>query len=75
MGVQPESLRTNRPALTDLRFKEDAWVVSKNDEAHLFLGDFILSVFPICSFDVPSLNRILLRVRRGTTRHLAVPLV
>ncbi|MFM7148347.1 MAG: hypothetical protein ACKO23_00730 [Gemmataceae bacterium] len=71
MGIQPEILRTSRPALTDLRFREDVWVVLENDEAHLCLGDFALSMFPICSFDLPSLNRLLVRVRRSTTRHLA----
>jgi len=69
MGIQPDILRTNRPALTDLRFREDVWVLLENDEAHLCLGDFALSMFPICSFDIPSLNRVLHRVRRGTVRH------
>jgi hypothetical protein len=62
-------VRAVRPALTDLRFKGDPWVVDHQDgTASLCLGDYALVRIGVLPIDVPSLNRTLHQVRLGQTR-------
>jgi len=62
-------VRAVRPALTDLRFKGDAWVVDHADgTASVCLGDYALVRIGVLPLDVPSLNRTLHQVRLGQTR-------
>jgi hypothetical protein len=62
------SIRACRPSLIDLRFKGDPWVVVKERDAAVCLGDFSLGQVSVSPLDVPSLNRFLLQVRFGQAR-------
>jgi hypothetical protein len=61
-------LKASRPALIDLRFKGDAWVVDRGSLAAVCLGDFPLGHVAVSPFDVPSLNRTFGQVRTGQAR-------
>jgi hypothetical protein len=64
--------RTSRPALTDLRFKGDAWVIAEEaGTAALYLGNYSLVQIAVSPFDLPSLNRTLQNVRSGKARRQA----
>ncbi|MFO0877486.1 MAG: hypothetical protein U0840_08940 [Gemmataceae bacterium] len=62
------SIKASRPALIDLRFKGDAWVVARGDRASVCLGDYPLTTLDVSTFDLPSLNRVLAQVRTGQAR-------
>jgi hypothetical protein len=62
------TIRACRPSLIDLRFKGDPWVVSKERQAAVCLGDFSMGQVTVSPLDVPSLNRVLLQVRFGQAR-------
>jgi hypothetical protein len=62
------TVRACRPSLIDLRFKGDPWVVVKERQAAVCLGDFSLGQVSVSPLDVPSLNRCLLQVRFGQAR-------
>lgn len=61
-------LKASRPALIDLRFKGDAWVVARGVIAAVCLGDYPLGHVCVSPLDVPSLNRVLGQVRTGQAR-------
>lgn len=61
-------LKACRPALTDLRFKGDAWVVLRGMVAAVCLGDYSLGQVAASPLDLPSLNRTLEHVRTGQAR-------
>ncbi len=60
--------RTYRPAVIDLRFKGDAWVVSRDTDAAVCLGDFSLTQVTACSVDLPTLNRVFSQIRMSQAR-------
>ena len=62
------TVRACRPSLIDLRFKGDPWVVVKEQQAAVCLGNFPLGQVAVSPLDVPSLNRALLQVRFGQAR-------
>jgi hypothetical protein len=62
------AVRTTRPAVVDLRFREDAWVVAGEGYATVRLGDYQLGGVAVTSLDVPALNRLFLAVRLGQAR-------
>ena len=62
------SVRPTRPAVVDLRFREDAWVVADEGQANICLGDYRLGGVAVTSFDVPALNRLFIEVRVGQAR-------
>jgi hypothetical protein len=62
------AVRSTRPAIVDLRFREDPWVVAGERHASVCLGDYRLSGVAITSLDVPALNRLFLEVRVGQAR-------
>jgi hypothetical protein len=62
------TLKASRPALTDLRFKGDAWVVGRGHVAAVCLGDYPLGHVAVSPLDLPSLNRTLEQVRTGQAR-------
>ena len=62
-------LRSVRPSLLDLRFTGDPWVVDHEDgTASVRLDDYRLAGIQTVSFDVPSLNQLLLQLRQWQTR-------
>jgi hypothetical protein len=62
-------LRACRPALIDLRFKGDPWVVdSCEGTAAVCLGDYALLKICASALDLPSLNRAWLALRFGQAR-------
>jgi len=61
-------IRATRPALIDLRFKGDAWVVHRDGKAAVCLGDYPLGFVAVSPLDVPSLNRAWGQVRMGQAR-------
>lgn len=65
-------IRALRPALNDLRFKGDPWVVEENNEASVRLGDFQLGRVAVTALDLPSLNKTLWGVRLGQARRNAL---
>jgi hypothetical protein len=65
------SLKASRPALIDLRFRGDAWVITRGCLASVCLGDYSLSHIKVSPFDVPSLNRTFEQVRTGQARRLS----
>jgi hypothetical protein len=60
--------KSSRPALIDLRFKGDAWVVARGPLAAVCLGDFALSLVPAGPFDLHTLNHLFAQVRTGQAR-------
>ena len=66
--TRPVVLKASRPALIDLRFKGDAWVVARGRVASVCLGDFPLGHVAISPLDIVSLNRTLGQVRTGQAR-------
>jgi hypothetical protein len=62
------SVRATRPAVVDLRFREDAWVVAGEGRATVRLGDYQLGGLAVTSLDVPALNRVFSEVRVGQAR-------
>ena len=67
-GSRKVVIRATRPALTDLRLKEDAWLVGKRGGAVLYPGDRRLLQVAATPLDLPSLNRTLWEVRLGQAR-------
>ncbi|MFO0844035.1 MAG: hypothetical protein U0797_16815 [Gemmataceae bacterium] len=63
-----QTCKTSRPALIDLRFKGDAWVVAQGPLAVVCLGDFALSLVPAGPFDLQTLNHLFAQVRTGQAR-------
>lgn len=63
-------VKAARPAIIDLRFKADLWVVGRENTATVRLGDFAMGEVAICPFDLPALNHLLFQVRLGQARHL-----
>jgi|GEM_PF-3466766 hypothetical protein len=62
-------LRCIRPSLLDLRFTGDPWVVDHKDgTAWVQLDNYRLARIPIMSFDLPSLNQLLLQLRQWQVR-------
>jgi hypothetical protein len=61
-------IKTCRPALIDLRFKGDAWVVLRGNVAAVCLGDYPLGQLAVSPLDLPTLNRTLCQVRMGQAR-------
>lgn len=61
-------VKASRPALIDLRFKGDLWVVAHGDTAVVCLGDFPMGELAVSPFDVPALNHVLQAVRLGQAR-------
>lgn len=60
----PLPLRSVRPSLLDLRFTGDACVVDHRDgTASLRLDNYRLARINMVSFDLPSLNHLLLQLR------------
>jgi hypothetical protein len=65
--LQP--LRSVRPSLVDLRFTGDPWVVDHQDgTATVRLDNYRLTRIHTMSFDVPSLNCLLLQLRQWQMR-------
>ena len=62
------AVRSTRPAVVDLRFREDAWVVAGEGRATVRLGDYQLGGLAVTSLDVPALNRLFFAVRVGQAR-------
>jgi hypothetical protein len=62
------TLKTTRPALVDLRFKGDAWVVERDTLAAVCIGDFALGLVAAGPFDLATLNHIFAQVRTGQAR-------
>jgi hypothetical protein len=62
------AIKATRPALIDLRFKGDAWIVCEDHRALVQLGDTLLTNLPITRFDLPALNRTFQQVRIGQAR-------
>ena len=62
------TVRTTRPAVVDLRFREDAWVVAGEGHATVRLGDYQLGGVAVTSLDVPALNSLFFAVRTGQAR-------
>ena len=60
--------KTTRPAIVDLRFREDAWIVADECQARICLGDYHLCGLAVTSFDVPGLNNLYFAVRVGQAR-------
>ena len=56
--------RTVRPSVMDLRFTGDPWVVGGDGGASLCLDGYQLATLSALSFDLPSLNQTLYRLRR-----------
>jgi hypothetical protein len=65
---QNRVIRACRPSLVDLRFKGDPWVVARENQAAVCLGDFPMGHVNVSPLDVPSLNRFLMQVRLGQAR-------
>jgi hypothetical protein len=62
-------VRTVRPSLLDLRFREDVWITDEGDGVlYLSLGLFPLAHIQGTGLDVVSLNRLLQHARRGRPR-------
>jgi hypothetical protein len=62
-------LRMVRPSLLDLRFTGDHWIVDRKDGSFkLFLGDYCLTGFRGMTFDLPSFNQALDRMRTRRPR-------
>jgi hypothetical protein len=61
-------IKATRPALIDLRFTGDAWLVQRGSYAAVCLGDTVLGQISLLSLDLPSLNRLLGQVRMGQAR-------
>jgi hypothetical protein len=62
-------LRASRPALVDLRFKGDPWVVGSSEgTAAVCLGDYALLQIAVSALDLPSLNRAWLNLRFAQAR-------
>ena len=62
-------LRMVRPSLMDLRFTGDPWIVDREDGSfRLFLGDYCLTGFQGMTFDLPSFNQVLDRLRSRRPR-------
>jgi hypothetical protein len=58
-----------RPALIDLRFKGDPWVVDNGDgTASVCLGHYQLLRVEVSPLDLPALNRAFGQVRFGQAR-------
>jgi hypothetical protein len=58
-----------RPSLLDLRFTGDHWIVDRKDGSFkLFLGDYCLTGFRGMTFDLPSFNQALDRMRTRRPR-------
>jgi len=66
--IRKMTIKATRPALTDMRFKGDAWIVRDGGVAAVCLGDYALGQVQSTSLDVPSLNRALSQVRLGQAR-------
>lgn len=67
---QPKrTIRASRPALVDLRFKGDAWVVA-HDETQLSvcLGDYPLALVGATAVDLATLGNTFVRLRLGQAR-------
>src|SRR5262245_66266311 len=62
------TLKACRPSLIDLRFKGDPWVVQREKQASVLLGDFAMGQVNVSPLDIPSLNRFLMQVRLGQAR-------
>ena len=63
------TVKAVRPALIDLRFKGDPWVVdNRNGTVSVCLGDYRLLSVAVSPLDVPALNRTLAQVRLGQAR-------
>ena len=62
------SVRATRPAIVDLRFREDAWIVAGEGRARVCLGDYRMCEFAATSLDVPGLNNLFVSVRVGQAR-------
>ncbi|MFO0925498.1 MAG: hypothetical protein U0736_00445 [Gemmataceae bacterium] len=62
-------VKASRPAIVDLRFKGDMWVVACEHTATVRLGDFAMGELSVCPFDLPALNHLLFQVRLGQARH------
>lgn len=59
-----------RPSLLDLRFTGDPWVVDRADGTFsLCLGDYCLARVAGTTFDQPSFNQVLDRLRNRRPRH------
>jgi hypothetical protein len=77
-GEAPPLVRTNcqrrlwrsvRPSLLDLRFNGDAWVSDDGEgDVALCLGGYRLVRLEVLPFDVPCLNRTLLKLREARAR-------
>jgi hypothetical protein len=62
-------LRCNRPALTDWRFRGDAWIVDQGDGTlAIRLGDYSLTQIAGLPLDLAVLNHILARVWNRRSR-------
>jgi hypothetical protein len=58
-----------RPSLLDLRFTGDPWIVDHNDGTFkLCLGDYCLVGIAGVTFDLPSFNQVLDRLRSRRPR-------
>jgi hypothetical protein len=65
-------LRCIRPALTDWRFRGDAWIVDQgNGTLAVRLGDYNLTEVAGLPLDLPALNQILARIWNRRPRPLA----
>jgi len=63
------ALRMVRPSLLDLRFTGDPWIVDRKDGTFtLCLGDYCLVGIHGVTFDLPSLNQALDRLRNRRSR-------
>lgn len=63
------SLRSVRPSLLDIRFTGDPWVVDHADgTASVRLDNYRLARIQTMSFDLPSLNQLLLQLRQWQIR-------
>lgn len=67
-GIRRVTLKAVRPSLTDLRFKEDTWVVRHGADATVCLGDYPLGYIAVTPLEMPTLNRILGQIRTGQAR-------
>ena len=64
-----------RPSLLDLRFTGDPWVVDRNDGSfELCLGDYCLAGICGMTFDLPTFNQVLDRMRSRRPRRRSRPL-
>ena len=62
------AIRATRPAIVDLRFREDAWIVADESHARICLGDYRLCGIAVTRFDIPALNNLYFSVRVGQAR-------